>query len=180
MSLGRGLVTLEGTIHLISPKLNIMEVLSEHLRDSFDPSRIEKKLRRMASQGIDSAEAMTALPSKTVETLDMVQKGQVRIGMELSGSEEFSRDVRAAGGLVAVALVAMGLIIGSCVIDTSSSALRIAGVSAIGTFGLAAGIALAIYIVVIIHPYLKWSSPPERQRHPFASNRPRRHLTIPS
>ena len=94
MSLGRGLVTLEGTIHLISPKLNIMEVLSEHLRDSFDPSRIEKKLRRMASQGIDSAEAMTALPSKTVETLDMVQKGQVRIGMELSGSEEFSRDVR--------------------------------------------------------------------------------------
>ncbi len=155
VSLGRGLVTLEGTIHLISPKLNIMEVLSEHLRNSFDPSRIEKKLRRMASQGIDSAEAMTTLPSKTVETLDMVQKGQVRIGMELSGSEKFSRDVRAAGGLVAVALVAMGLIIGSCVIDTSSSALQIAGVSAIGTFGLAAGIALAIYIVVKIHPYLK-------------------------
>ena len=155
VSLGRGLVTLEGTIHLISPKLNITQVLYDYLRSSFDPSRIEKKLRRMVGQGIDSTEAMTVLPTKAVETLDMVQKGQARIGMELSSNEKFSRDIRAAGGLVALALVAMGLIIGSCVIDTSSSALQIAGVSAIGTFGLAAGIVLAIYIIAKIRPYLK-------------------------
>ena len=155
VSLGRGLVTLEGTIHLISPKLNIMQVLYDYLRSSFDLDRVKQKAMRMMGQSIESAEAMTALPTKAVETLDMVQKGQARIGMELSSNEKFSRDLRAAGGLVALALVAMGLIIGACSIDASASAWQIGGVSAFGAFGLVAGVVIAIYIIVKIRPYLK-------------------------
>lgn len=155
VSLGRGLVTLEGTIHLVSPKLNIMQVLTDYLRASFDPGRIEQKARSLVGKAVESAEAMTGLPTKAVDTLDMLQKGQVKVGMELSSNEQFSRDLRAAAGLLALAIVAVGTIIGTCILGASEHAPRIAGLSATGTFGLVCGIALAIYVIVKIRPYLK-------------------------
>ncbi|MBQ9001485.1 MAG: hypothetical protein IJ087_06495, partial [Eggerthellaceae bacterium] len=154
-NLGRGLVTLEGTIYLISPSLNIMQVLVGYLQSSFDPSRIQQKVRRTMGQALESAEAMAGLPAKAAETLDMVQKGHAKIGMELSSNEKFSHDLHAVGGLLALALVAMGLIIGACIVGTSPTALQIGGVSAFGACGLVVGVALAIYIIVKIRPYLK-------------------------
>ena len=155
VNLGRGLVTLEGTIHLISPRLNIMKVLTEYLRGSFDPSRIEQKARRMIGQGLESAEAMAGLPVKAYDTLDMIQKGHARIGMELSGNEKFTRDLRAAAGLLALALVAMGLIIGACIVGTAPAAADLGGVPVFGAVGLAAGVLLAAYIIAKTRPYLK-------------------------
>ena len=98
---------------------------------------------------------MAGLPAKAAETLDMVQKGHAKIGMELSSNEKFTRDLRAAAGLLALALVAMGLIIGACIVGTSAAAPQIGGVSAFGVCGLIAGTALAIYIIAKIRPYLK-------------------------
>ena len=154
-NLGRGLTTLEGTIHLISPKLNIMNVLTEYLTSSFDPASLKKKAQKLAGQSIESAAAMAALPMKASETLDMVQKGHVKVGMELSSNDKFSRDLRAVGGLIALALVAMGLIIGACIVGSSSSALKIGELSFFSAAGLIVGVVLAIYIIVKIHPYLK-------------------------
>ena len=60
--------------------------------------------------------------------LDMVQKGHVKLGMELSSNEKFSKDIRAAAGLVAIALIAMGLVIGACILGASSSAVSLSAV----------------------------------------------------
>lgn len=155
VNLGRGLTTLEGTIHHISPKLNIMTVLTEYLENSFDPAAVKKRAQRLAAQVADSAVSMAVLPTKAIETLDMLQKGHMKVGMELSSNERFSRDLRAVGGLVALALVAMGLIIGACIVGTSTTALTIGGMSSFSIAGLVVGVALAIYIIVKIRPYLK-------------------------
>ena len=50
-----------------------------------------------------SAAAVAALPMRIDQTLDMVQKGHVKVGMELSSNEKFSKDIRAAAGLIAIA-----------------------------------------------------------------------------
>ena len=154
-NVGRGLVTLEGTIHHISPRLNIMEVLVDYLKSSFDPNSISRMAASLASQSIDSAAAMASLPTKIDQTLDMVQKGHVKIGMELSSNERFSRDIRAAAGLIAIALVAMGLVIGACILGASSSAVTLGGVPLFGGLGLVIGVALVIYVFVKVRPYLR-------------------------
>ena len=154
-SLGRGLVTLEGTIRLISPRLNIMNVLVEYLRSGFDAGGMERMAKKFVGQAVDSAAALVTLPAKAEQTLDMVQKGHVKIGMELSSNEEFSRDIRAAAGLVAIALIAMGLVIGACILGASSSAVTLGGVPLFGGLGLVVGVGLAIYVFVKIRPYLK-------------------------
>ena len=154
-NLGRGLVTLEGTIHHISPRLNIMAVLVDYLKSSFDPNSLSRMAASMTSQSIESAAAMAALPMRIDQTLDMVQKGHVKVGMELSSNAKFSKDIRAAAGLIAIALIAMGLVIGACILGASSSAVTLGGVPLFGGLGLVVGVALAIYVFVKIRPYLK-------------------------
>jgi hypothetical protein len=109
----------------------------------------------LAGQSLESAAAMASLPTRIDQTLDMVQKGHVKIGMELSSNERLSRDLRAAAGLVALALVAMGLIIGACILGPSANAVNLGGVPLFGGLGLIVGIVLCIYVFAKIRPYLK-------------------------
>ena len=154
-NLGRGLVTLEGTIHHISPRLNIMAVLVDYLKSSFDPNSLRRAAAGLASKSVESAEAMASLPMRIDQTLDMVQKGHVKVGMELSSNEKFSKDIRAAAGLVALALIAMGLVIGACILGASASAVTLGGVPLFGGLGLVVGVVLAIFVFVKIRPYLR-------------------------
>ena len=154
-NLGRGLVTLEGTIHLVSPRLNIMAVLVDYLKSSFDPNSLSREATNILSKAFDSASATVTLPTKVSETLDMVQKGHVRIGMQLSATEQLARDVRAAAGLIALALVSAGLVVGACMIGSGESALQMGGIPVTGGFGLVVGVVLAIYIFLKTKPYLK-------------------------
>ena len=154
-NLGRGLITLEGTIHHISPRLNIMAVLIDYLKSSFDPNTLRRAAADLAGRSIDSAAAMAALPTRIDQTLDMVQKGHVKMGMELSSNEKFSKDIRAAAGLVAIALIAMGLVVGACILGASDHAVTLAGVPLFGGLGLIVGVALAIYVFLKTRPYLK-------------------------
>ncbi|MBR0403905.1 MAG: AarF/ABC1/UbiB kinase family protein [Eggerthellaceae bacterium] len=154
-NLGRGLVTLEGTIHHISPRLNIMTVLVDYLKSSFDPNSLKRVAADLAGRSADSAAAMAALPTRIDQTLDMVQKGHVKVGMELSSNERFSKDIRAAAGLVAIALVAVGLVIGACILGASTNAVTLGGVPLFGGLGLIAGVALAIYVFMKTRPFLK-------------------------
>ena len=154
-NLGRGLVTLEGTIHLVAPKLNIMTVLVEYLKSTFDANSIERIIKSVLGKAADSAAATVALPTKVSETLDMVQKGHVKVGMELTSSEKLTRDIRAAAGLVAIALVAMGLIIGACLLGASAEAVTLGGVPLFGGLGLIIGVVLVIYVFVKSRRYLK-------------------------
>ena len=154
-NLGRGLVTLEGTIHLVSPKLNIMTVLVDYLKSGFDTGAIERNARSAFGKAVDSASAMVGLPTKVNETLDMLQKGHVKVGMQMSSSEQLTRDIRAGAGLIALALIAMGFIIGACLLGSSASAILLGGVPLFGGIGLIVGVVLAIYVFVKIRPYLK-------------------------
>ena len=153
-NLGRGLVTLEGTIHHISPRLNIMAVLVDYLQSSFDPNSLRRMAADLAGKSIDSSAAMTALPMRIDQTLDMVQKGHVKLGMELSSNERFSKDIRAAAGLIALALVAVGLIIGAYILGSSANAVSLGGVPLFGGLGLIIGVVLALFVFVKIRPYL--------------------------
>ena len=54
-----------------------------------------------------------------------------------------------------IALIAMGLVIGACILGASASAVSLGGVPLFGGLGLVVGVALAIYVFVKIRPYLK-------------------------
>lgn len=149
VTLGRGLVTLEGTIHFISPQLNIMRVLVDYMAESFDAESVKRRARRLVGSGLESVEAAAGLPAKASETLDMLQKGQVKVGLD------FDLERKAAGfktvlDTFSLSLIAAALFVGSCIMCTTSMEPRILGVPFIGAAGFACGLALAVYVFVRI------------------------------
>ena len=149
-NLGRGLVTLEGTIHLVSPRLNIMLVLMEYARSSFDVAKVASRMRRMLGRSVDSAEAAVGLPNKASETLDMLQRGQVKMGMGMEVDERFVSSLRNIINTFALALMAAGVFMGSCILCLTDLQPQIFGVPLLGILGFASGLALAIYVFVSI------------------------------
>ncbi|MGI6590191.1 MAG: ABC1 kinase family protein [Eggerthellaceae bacterium] len=148
LMMGRGLVTLEGTIKLVSSNLNIMKVLVDYMTTSVDPNKYQSKMRRMLGQSIDSAEASTALPTKTTETLDMLQKGQLKFAMSLDLSDESRSLFKSTVGDLSLMVLAGFMFIGSCILCLTNLQPQIAGVPALGIVGFTSSIILAAYVVL--------------------------------
>jgi hypothetical protein len=111
--------------------------------------------KKFVGQAVDSAAALVTLPAKAEQTLDMVQKGHVKVGMQLSSTEKFARDLRASAGLIAISLIAMALVLGACILGSGEQAVHIGGIPVVGVIGLIVGIVLIVYVFVKIRPYLK-------------------------
>ena len=109
VTMGRGLVTLEGTIKLVSDRLNIMQVLAKYAADSFTPEKIARRARKVVGSSVESVEAMAALPSKAMDTLDMLQKGQVRLGMNMDVNKKAVSALRESINNFAFALLAAAI-----------------------------------------------------------------------
>lgn len=150
LMLGRGLVTLEGTIHLVSPNLNIMEVLARYIRTNADPARIQQRIRKVVGRGIESAEAAVALPSKASETLDMLQKGHLKLHMDLGAETKLAAQLRAGLDHFSLVLMAAALFLGSCVLCLTELAPKLLGVPLLGLVGFVVGIAIMVFVLVDI------------------------------
>lgn len=142
--LARGLVTLEGTINMISSSLNIMKVVMKYAESNIDLDGIRSHLQRMAGQAADSTQAMVQLPTKAVETLDMLQKNQIKLDTTL-GLDKVSRsELSSTIDHFTLAVIAIGLFIGSCVLCLTSLEPRILGVPMLGMVGFVTGLGIAI------------------------------------
>lgn len=150
VTLGRGLVTFEGTVKLVSSKLNIMEVIVEYLRANCDLSSVTRRVQRLAANGAASAEAVASLPTKALDTIDMLQRGQIKVGMDLNVGERFSRELVAAIGNFAFAVLACGMIVGSCILCMTDLEPRFLGIPLFGFLGFCFGTALMVYVSYLI------------------------------
>lgn len=154
VNLVRGLVTLEGTCHMICPTMDIMRVLSRYAVREFTPERLQKRFRHFSARSLESAETMAGMPVKLSDLIDMLQRGQTKVGLELSSTDEFSMDLRAAAGLISLGLVAMALILGACLVGALTNAFPVFGVSIFTLMGIFIGVGMTVYIMIKVRPYL--------------------------
>ena len=121
----------------------ILGIVHKHkLSEGLPPEKAVALLQDLGPTFVKLGQIASTHP---VDTLDMLQKGQVKVGMELSTNEKLSGDLRGAAGIVALALIAVALIIGSCILGASDLSPRLAGVSVAGGTGLLAGILVASF-----------------------------------
>lgn len=149
-NLARGLVTLEGTIRMISPKVNIMKVLMDYLQNSFSIKDVRNKMREFSASSLESMEATTSLPAQVSNALDMLQKGQMSMSGKLEVNEFASNSLTTTLNNFALVIIAAGLFLGSCILCLTNLHPLILGVPALGFFGFVCGIILMIFVVVRI------------------------------
>ena len=125
-NLSRGVIAVSGTVSTLSKKVNILNFFTDKIGGGLSLKldretlkelnpEIAMKLLQFANGIIDSA-------SKTAETLDMLQKGQIKLHTESGVDKNTVDSLHEITNFVVRALIVFALIIGSCLLCTVTPA----------------------------------------------------------
>lgn len=141
--LGRGLVTLEGVVSRLSPDINILQVLVNHVSSSLlkelKPAEESKKLWLEIFR---FGARFPRVPSQIAELLSLGIKGQGKVNVNLSGSEGPLRALDRMASRLAGAFVETGLLIASAILCSSDLPKGFWGIPAAGEAGFLISLAL--------------------------------------
>ena len=145
-NLGRGLITIEGTVKALSPRVNIMDCMTRHINTGFDPDMLERIVQNLVMKGVQGVDDLAGLPTKAVETLDMFQKSQLKMGGDFGLEPKTLKSVNALTKNLMLTLIALALFLGACQLAaTGASYEHQALLGAAYAFG-AVGFGLMVYV----------------------------------
>lgn len=148
--LGRGFVTLEGVLAEIAPQTNVVGILFEHVKRQLENiSSVATKTREAFTNAAASAAASTRIPKQLSDTLDMLDRGELKLGMDIRFRKEFRGTLYTVSSLMALALLSAGLFIGSSILCATSMEPRIFEVPVLGVLGYLGAAVLGVYVVVL-------------------------------
>ena len=107
----------------------------------------ETKAREFVSTAATSAQAAVRLPTQASHTLDMLDRGQVKVGADLHVPADFTAALYAVSGTVAMALISAGLFVGSSLIAQTAMQPQLLGVPLLGVLGYVGAFVLGAYVV---------------------------------
>lgn len=146
----RGVVTIEGLMENISPSTNVLEVLSTHvMRQSLDPEHVKKRIADLFMAATESTEALAKLPYQVSDTLEMLDRGELRVKGDVKVSEDALATIYASVGRASLALISMGLFIGSSILCTTNMEPRFLEVPILGVLGYVGAFVLGIYVIFV-------------------------------
>ncbi|MFT8704910.1 ABC1 kinase family protein [Bifidobacterium aquikefiricola] len=150
-TVARGLVTLEGTVDEFLPDVNMIEIISHHIAASQGTLASIKnesiQLGRESSNALHGVLGALA-DAKTVST--MLSRGQLRINMELVGSEQPLQQLSDMVNRITMALIVVGLYVGSSIVYFAGIKPVILGIPVIGLMGYVVAFLLSVWIVIDI------------------------------
>ena len=136
-NLARGITAAEGTVKTLSPKVNILNYFTSKvnlgLNFNFDAENLKKMNPEIAMKLLQLANSITDSSIKSAETLDMLDKGQLKLRTEFSFEEKALNALTRLWGYAIRALIIVALIIG-CSLLCTTSALTGEGVAAMTIF----------------------------------------------
>ena len=147
-SLARGFLTLEGVVSEIAPQASLVAIISKHVEAQItDLSGAKEKAKEMIASTIASAEATAKLPTQMGNTLEMLQKGQLSVGMTTNIPDKLLGDIYSMVGRLSLALIAAALYVGSAMLCTTELQPAVLEVPALGIAGFIGAFVLSIYVI---------------------------------
>ncbi len=147
--LARGVMTLEGVLAEIAPDTNVLKVVSDHvLKQEFSSDHVRSRLIGLAGAAAESAEATTRLPRQVSDTLDMLGRGELTVVGDMRFPEDALATIYAATGRLSLAIIAVGLFLGSSILCTTAMEPQLLGVPVLGAFGFLGAFVLSVYVIV--------------------------------
>ena len=124
-NLSRGVIAIEGTVKTLSPKVNILNyfITKVDLGSGFNLNleHPEEMNPEIALKLVQLFKGVTDSSVKTAETLDMLQKDQLKLHTDFSFEENALNTVTRLTSYAIRALIIVALLIGSCLLCTTSS-----------------------------------------------------------
>lgn len=147
----RGVVVMEGVLSEISPSTSIIEIVSEHvMKSEFSSDKLQTQARNMAGNLWGSAEAASKLPVQVSNTLEMLDMGELSMTGKIDVSDKTLSTVYASISRLCLALLSVGLFLGSSILCTTNMEPKFLGVPLLGALGFIGAAVLGVYLLVRI------------------------------
>ena len=146
--LARGFVTIEGVIAQVAPDISVIEIVSKHvIAQQADPKFLATQLIDLATTSVASAEALAKLPTQLSNTLEMLDRGQIKVNGDIEVSSRILATAYASVGRISLALLSAGLFLGSSILCTTAMQPQLLGVPLLGVLGYVGAFVLGAYTV---------------------------------
>ena len=150
-SVSRGIVTLEGTIAPFIPNENVVSIINAHIqRSKSTRDELAAAMEDLALALRSSSRGALDAAQYSGETLKMLTRGQLKMNMEVLGSEAPLANLSKIINRLTMGIIIAGLFIGSSMLSLSSMEPRLLGVPVLAFFGYLGAAILSIWVVVDI------------------------------
>lgn len=147
----RGIIVIEGVLSEISPSTSIIEIVSEHVMSAeTQPDKMEMHARNLMGNLMGSTEAASKLPTQLSNTLEMLDMGELALTGKLDVSEKTLSTIYASISRLCLALLSVGLFLGSSILCTTNMQPKFLGAPLLGVIGFIGAAVLGIYLLVRI------------------------------
>ena len=146
--LARGFVTIEGVIAQVAPDISVIEIVSKHvIAQQADPKFLATQLIDLTTTSAASAEALAKLPTQLSNTLEMLDRGQIKVNGDIEVSSRILATAYASVGRISLATLSAGLFLGSSILCTTAMQPQLLGVPLLGVLGYVGAFVLGAYTV---------------------------------
>lgn len=150
-SVSRGIVTIEGTVAPYIPNQNIVAIINAHIKGKKGTrEEIRDALEGLARAIYSSGRGTLDAASYSGEALKMLTRGQLKMNMEVLGSEAPLAHLSRMINRVAIAMVIAGLFVGSSLMAGTAMEPRFLGVPMLSFFGYFGSLVLSIWLIFSI------------------------------
>lgn len=149
----RGMMTMQGVLADLSPEINIVTIMANHLStgllsDIDWPQETQSAVRALLSSGRKTLD----VPAQLSDLLKMTIKGQTKVNLEIGGSDG---PLHAVGGMVnrlILGIVLAALLMASAIICTAGLEPKAGGLPVYGLIGFILAAVLGVILLVkVLH-----------------------------
>ena len=151
-TVARALVTLEGLLDEFIPDVNMIEIISEHIATSKSLDRAAAdEAKSLTIEVHEALHGLLGAMSETKVAARMLTRGQLRVNLELAGAEEPMRKLSDMVNRLTMALIVVGLYVGSSIVYFAGVPPIVFGIPVVGFMGYLVAFILSVWIVFDIN-----------------------------
>ena len=151
-TVARALVTLEGLLDQFIPNVNMIEIISKHIAVSTDTGEAARgRLKLLATQGDGALHGVLSTLAESKVAARMLTRGQLHLNIELVGAEEPMLRLSDMVNRLTMALIVVGLFVGSSIVYFAGMKPVVFGIPVIGFLGYVIAFILSAWIVFDIY-----------------------------
>lgn len=143
----RGMVTLEGLLSEYMPNVNMVQIISTHIKNEKSTfTRVRETGEELAEQSLRAVKGSLEAAEQLGLASRMLTRGQLKINTQVLGSERVLRHVGGIVDRLSMSIVIAGLFIGSSVVYYAKIEPVIFGIPVIGFIGYFCALVLALML----------------------------------
>ena len=144
----RGVLTVEGVMRLVCPKVSFVEIFARSLSLDFKRNfQWKQEMERAKREGYLLLRKSLQLPEQISDIIKMTMSGQTKVNLDVTGSEEPLRQLDKMINKIIIAVLCAALLLGSSTICTTNMTPKIMEIPLLGCLGYFAALVLSLRLI---------------------------------